>query len=127
MSKTYVSKILYTIRGKKMLKIKIIDFFCKIFGLPVYSITRKYAPVEYMYKLDDNPNNVYVWQLRKDIDENKYALRIAKRLGKVGKDLKAIHIYTTNVDKIIKLDPDLVKMLIEHNYSDDATKGGKKQ
>ena len=105
--------------------VEAVDHICRVNGLPEYSMLRRYAPVQYLYTLKDEPGIVYVWKLAPRVDEEKFTKRMVEIVAKEGRETRALHVYTTDVEGITRLDADEVRALIEHYYSDDATKGGR--
>jgi len=124
-----------TITGSNIMEIiKFIDYLCKKFKLQKYSylqqqvfLLKKYAPIEALHTLDDSPGKVYVWQLRKEINDIAFTTRMGKILTQHNLELKALHVFTSDLDGVKKLPPDEVKILLEHYYSDDAQQGGRKR
>lgn len=83
--------------------------------------------MDHITHLQDRENDVYVWHLKKGIDDTKYMEHMAQLLTYYNVTLKAHHIFLSgDIEKIKRLDRDYIRTLFKFYYSDEAQQGGRK-
>lgn len=87
----------------------------ELFGIDV---TQRYQdPLEQIYKIEDEPGELYFWKLREGSDpiefKNELSLAFRKKYEGENPGGRAIHFAEDSIDKIRQIEPEQIESLIE--------------
>lgn len=106
-------------------RVKIIDFFCKVFRLPRYSLYRSYSPIKAITSTDNRKGKLHVIVLKAGVDPVKYTAMFNQKANNLEIDLDATYIFVSDDFKDIRtIDPDELRVLGELCWSEDAQHSG---